>query len=281
MTENDLKKMIYRLSDLTPTEKLTLLVALSFVDWVSWEGTASINQFADALATQRRAISRALKGLASKGYIERSSRRLGRQMNTRSDMKLNIDRIRGGDKQVHKGGDKQVQRGGDIKSLGGDRQVQRGGDIVSLGGDKQVHKGGDIVSLGGDIKSPLYIQPNNQPSNQPSNQPINQPNNQPTRAELPVALRDRCYKPERYMPPDLHDEKKKRMHTLQEAFTRCGLGQEYKIRWIRWWQNWRVDNYPLWHHIDWVQYDIDVIPAIEEIKREQEEAKKVRHPNQW
>ena len=67
MTENDLKKMIYRLSDLTPTEKLTLLVALSFVDWVSWEGTASINQFADALATQRRAISRALKGLACEG----------------------------------------------------------------------------------------------------------------------------------------------------------------------------------------------------------------------
>ena len=251
MTENDLKKMIYRLSDLTPTEKLTLLVALSFVDWVSWEGTASINQFADALATQRRAISRALKGLASKGYIERSSRRLGRQMNTRSDMKLNIDRIRGGDKQVHKGGDKEVQRGG------------------------------DNMSPGGDIKSPLYIQPNNQPSNQPSNQPINQPNNQPTREELPVALRDRCYKPKRYDPPDLNDEKKKRMHTLQEAFTRCGLGQEYKIRWIRWWHNWRVENYPLWHHIDWVQYDIDVIPAIEEIKREQEEAKKVRHPNQW
>ena len=281
MTENDLKKMIYRLSDLTPTEKLTLLVALSFVDWVSWEGTASINQFADALATQRRAISRALKGLASKGYIERSSRRLGRQMNTRSDMKLNIDRIRGGDKQVHKGGDKQVHKGGDIKSLGGDNQSHKGGDIVSPGGDKQVHKGGDIVSPGGDIKSPLYIQPSNQPINQPSNQPINQPNNQPVREALPVALRDRCYKPERYMPPDLHDEKKKRMNTLQEAFSRCGLEQEYKIRWIRWWHNWRVENYPLWHHIDWVQYDIDVIPAVEEIKREQEEAKKVRHPNQW
>lgn len=280
MTENDLKKKIYRLGDLTPTEKLTLLVVLSFVDWTTWEGSASINQIADALSTHRRAISRALKGLTEKGYIERTSKRLGRQMNTRSDMRLNLDRIKGGD-NPSLGGDNPSHKGGDIKSLGGDNVSHRCGDNVSLGGDNSSHKGGDNTSLGGDTKSPLYIQPNNQPSNQPSNQPINQLNNQPTRAARPVALKDRCYKPERYMPPDLHDEKKKRMKTLQEAFTRCGLEQEYKIRWIRWWHNWRVENYPLWHHIDWAQYDIDVIPAMEEIKREQEEAKKVRHPDQW
>ena len=185
MTENDLKKRIYQLSDLTPTEKLTLLVCLTFVDWSSWAGSASINQIAHALSAHRRAISRALRGLSDKGYIERTSKRLGRQMNTRSDLRLNVDMITGGDNQSHLGGDDQshssgdiVSLGGDIVSLGGDDQSHLGGDIVSLGGDDQSHLGGDIMSLGGDIKSPLYIQPNNQPDNQPNIQPDNQPNNQ-------------------------------------------------------------------------------------------------------
>ena len=83
------------------------------------------------------------------------------------------------------------------------------------------------------------------------------------------------------MPPDLHDEKKKRMKTLNEAFKRCGIEQEFKIRWIHWWHSWRVENYPLWHHMNWDKFDLDVVPAIAEIKREQEESKKMRHPNKW
>lgn len=285
MTENDLKKKIYRLGDLTPTEKLTLLVVLSFVDWTTWEGSASINQIADALSTHRRAISRALKGLTEKGYIERTSKRLGRQMNTRSDMRLNLDRINGGD-NPSLGGDNPSHKGGDIKSLGGDNVSHRGGDNMSLGGDDSSHKGGDNVSLGGDIKSPIYIQPNNQLNYQPNNQPNSQPNNQQARAtrgvaveEVSIELEGKCYKPYSYTPVDLNEEKKKRRHTLTAAFKRCGLEQQYKIRWIRWFSRWREENCPLWHHFPWTKYDIDVKPAIEQIKEEQERAKEMRHPS--
>jgi len=262
MTENELRRLILKRPDLSAGAKIALLGVMLRIDWETWSGECSVTEVMNLTALSRSGVNRAFVALKDAGIIERSHTQRGPRAD-RAKMRVNIKALQD---PVHNVNSPQKDKLTIHKKNSSQKTPIHNVDTNGTQKDK-------LTVHNMDTNRTHYGE------SQPSSTVIN--NNQPTRAARPVALRDRCYKPERYMPPDLHDEKKKRMHTLQEAFTRCGLGQEYKIRWIRWWQNWRVDNYPLWHHIDWVQYDIDVIPAIEEIKREQEEAKKVRHPNQW
>jgi len=262
MTENELRRLILKRPDLSAGAKIALLGVMLRIDWETWSGECSVTEVMNLTALSRSGVNRAFVQLKDAGIIERSHTQRGPRAD-RAKMRVNIEALQD---PVHNVNSSQKDKL-TIHKKNSSRKTP-------------IHN----VDTNGTQKNKLTV--HNMDTNrthygesQPSSTIVN--NNQPTHEALPVALRDRCYKPERYMPPDLHDEKKKRMNTLQEAFSRCGLEQEYKIRWIRWWHNWRVENYPLWHHIDWVQYDIDVIPAVEEIKREQEEAKKVRHPNQW
>lgn len=262
MTENELRRLILKRPDLSAGAKIALLGVLLRIDWETWSGECSVTEVMNLTALSRSGVNRAFVQLKDAGIIERSHTQRGPRAD-RAKMRVNIEALQD---PVHNVNSSQK----DKLTIHKRNSSQK----------TPVHN----VDTNGTQKNKLTV--HNMDTNRThygENQPSSTNNNlkQPTRAARPVALKDRCYKPERYMPPDLHDEKKKRMKTLQEAFTRCGLEQEYKIRWIRWWHNWRVENYPLWHHIDWAQYDIDVIPAMEEIKREQEEAKKVRHPNQW
>ena len=265
MTENELRRLILKRPDLSAGAKIALLGVMLRIDWETWSGECSVTEVMNLTALSRSGVNRAFVALKDAGIIERSHTQRGPRAD-RAKMRVNIEALQD---PVHNVNSSQK----DKLTIHKKNSSQK----------TPIHK----VDTNGTQKNKLTVHNmdtnrTHYGENQPSSTIIN--NNQPTRAALPVeekqVLRG-SYKPDRYMPPDLHDEKKKRMKTLNEAFRRCGIEQEYKIRWIHWWHSWRVENYPLWHHMNWDKFDLDVVPAIAEIKREQEESKKMRHPNQW